>query len=169
MTKKSKEDKRQEEKKGRDYEEMFPDYEPKMTPDTIYDYPKTPKEVIDILSEIGTPTLDKLAEILTLFKKYKKEAKKNPGQYIQGNIALGAAEKEFIPSKGELLVSELGKMIRSILQQHSKKEISQWKKKEKISSQKITFTEITFTHSDVMGSGRFFYAEKKPEKIKLTL
>ncbi|MBD3190834.1 MAG: hypothetical protein GF308_09335 [Candidatus Heimdallarchaeota archaeon] len=167
MTKKSKES-MSPKKKGRDYEEMFPDYEPKKTPDTIYDYPKTPKEVVDVLSEIGKPSLEKLVEILVLFKKYKKEAKKKPGHYIQGNIALGAAEKEFIPSKGELLASELGKMIRSILQHHSKKEIDQWKKKEKISSQKITFTEITFIHFDVMGSGRFFYAEKKPEKITLS-
>ncbi|MEA2070162.1 MAG: hypothetical protein U9O98_02635 [Asgard group archaeon] len=165
MTKKSKQGNHSEKK---DYEEMFPNYEPKDTPDTIYNYPKTPKEVISILTEIGKPSLDTLQTILTQFKKYHKKAGKHPGEYIRGNIALGAGEKEYVPSKEALLASELGKMIKNILQQHSKREIKRWRKKMNIPPQELLFTEILFTHVDVMGSGRFFYAEKKSEQTKLS-
>jgi hypothetical protein len=152
-----------------DYKKKFPDYKPKISMDTIYDYNKTPKEVIELLEKIGKPSLEKLEKILELLKKYQKETNNNPGKYVQGNVALGADPEEYIPSKSELLVSELGKMIQVILDQHSKKEINDWKQKEDIPSQTITFTEITFRHTDVMGSGRFFYAEKNPVKIDLRL
>jgi len=32
---------------------LFPDYEPKITPDTIEDYLREPSKVYDILTEVG--------------------------------------------------------------------------------------------------------------------
>ncbi|MFX0026243.1 MAG: hypothetical protein ACFE8M_07495 [Candidatus Hermodarchaeota archaeon] len=150
--------------------ELFPDYEPKTTPDTVEDYLNYPKsEIFKILGEIGEVRLEHLKEILILFKKYQKEAKKNPGRFQDGRVSLGANLKQYTPSEEELIVSELGKMINKIIEIHSEKEINEYKKKEKIKSQIIEFIEIYFRHVDVMGSGRYFYAEKNEKKIKIRL
>ena len=60
-------------------------------------------------------------------------------------------------------------MIKDIIGSNSKKEINKIKKKERISAQTIMFNEIYFRHVDVMGSGRYFYAEKRQHKTKLKL
>ena len=58
--------------------DLFPDYEPKTTPDTIEDYLRTPEgEVFKILMELRGAKLENLKQILNLFKKYQKKAKKN--------------------------------------------------------------------------------------------
>jgi len=150
--------------------DLFPDYEPKTTPDTIEDHLRNPEsEVFKILGEIGGLKLENLKQILILFKKYQRKAKKNPGRFQDGRVGLGANLKQYTPSEDELIVSELGKMIRNIIEIYSEKEINEYKKGAKIKSQFIEFTEIYFRHVDVMGSGRYFYAEKKDQKIKFRL
>ncbi|MFX1459470.1 MAG: hypothetical protein ACFFBT_08375 [Promethearchaeota archaeon] len=145
--------------------DLFPDYEPKTTPDTIEDYLRNPEnEIFKILRKIGEPKLENLNQILNLFKKYQNKAKKNPGKFQDGRVGLGANLKQYTPSEEELIVSELGKMIKKIIEINSEKEINEYKKKEKKKSQIIEFTEIYFRHVDVMGSGRYFYAEKKDKK-----
>jgi len=142
--------------------DLFPDYEPKTTPDTIHDYLRKPDSFIfKIIEEIGQPSLKNLKLILDYFNKYKVVAEINPGRYRNGNLALGADQHQYYPSEEEILVSELGKMINEIITSNSKKEINTFKAKEGIPSLKVVFTEILFHHIDVMGSGRFFYAEKK--------
>ncbi|MFX1304620.1 MAG: hypothetical protein ACFFBV_09760 [Promethearchaeota archaeon] len=150
--------------------DLFPDYEPKTTPDLVHDYLKKPDSfVFKILEEIGQASLDKLKSILDYFIKYKIAAEKNPGDYQEGNIAIGADPDQYYPSEEEILVSELGKMIKNIIDSNSKKNINETKKKEGIGSQTLVFNEIYFRHVDVMGSGRFFYAEKKEPKIELRI
>ncbi len=150
--------------------DLFPDYEPKTTPDTVEDYLQYPEsEIFKILGEVGEAKLEHLKQILILFKKYKKKAKKNPGGFQDGRVSLGANLKQYTPSEEELIISELGKMIRNIIEVYSEKEINEYKKKEKIKSQIIEFTEIYFRHVDVMGSGRYFYAEKNDKMVKIRL
>jgi len=150
--------------------DLFPDYEPKKTPDTIKDYLRYPKtKIFNILDEIGEPSIEKLKTILDLFTKYKKEAKRNPGRFENGRVYLGADLNQYVPSEEELLVSELGKLIQKIVKKHSKDEIDEYKKRMKIKSQNVEFYEITFRHVDVMGSGRYFYAEKMPKKTEFNL
>ncbi|MFX0031892.1 MAG: hypothetical protein ACFE8E_12690 [Candidatus Hodarchaeota archaeon] len=149
--------------------DLYPDYEPKKTPDTVKDYLRYPKtKIFNILDEIGVPSIDKLKIILDLFIKYKEEAKKKPGRVEDGRVYLGADLKQYVPSEEELLVSELGKLILNIVKKHTKDEIDEYKKRMKIKSQKIVFYEITFRHVDVMGSGRYFYAEKMPKKTEFS-
>ena len=69
----------------------------------------------------------------------------------------------------ELIVSELGKLIEVIIKEHIKGEIDEYKEQNKIKSQKIVFNEIVFRHVDVMGSGRYFYAEKSSKKTEITI
>ena len=141
--------------------DLFPDYQPKKTPDTVFDYLKYPKtNIFKILDEIGHPNLEKLNLILSYFKKHKIEAKNNPGGFQKGNIAIGADLDQYYPSEEEILISELGKMLKNIVESNSKKEIKKIMLKEGVKSQKIEFSEIIFRHVDVMGSGRYFYADK---------
>ncbi|MFX0046715.1 MAG: hypothetical protein ACFE8G_00970 [Candidatus Hermodarchaeota archaeon] len=143
-----------------DEKNIFPDYEPKKDPDTIKDYLRRPTKVHDILGEIGDPHISKFNNILALFNKYEKKAKKNVGKIEKGNVAIGANSDQYYPSEEELLVSELGKMIVQITESYSKQQFKTLKLRYNIKPQKIRFFEITFRHVDVMGSGRFFYAEK---------
>ena len=143
-----------------DEKNLFPDYEPKITPDTIEDYLRRPSKVHEIIGELGDPNISKLNKILDLFNKYEKKAKINVGKYEKGNIAIGADLDQYYPSEEELLVSELGKMILRLSESYSEQQMKIFKLKHKIKSQQIRFFEISFRHVDVMGSGRFFYAEK---------
>jgi len=147
--------------------DLFPDYEPKRTPDTLQDYLKRRSFVFQILSEIKEPDLKNLNTILIYFNRYKKEVKKHPGEMGKGNVAIGADLDQYYPSEEELLVSELGKMIRTIIEYISEEELKSYKKANRIRTKKISFYEIYFRHVDVMGSGRFFYAEKKPQKTEI--
>ncbi|MFX1357897.1 MAG: hypothetical protein ACFFA8_11535 [Promethearchaeota archaeon] len=149
---------------------LFPNYKPKKTPDTIHDYLKAPKsKIFEIISDIGEPSLNNLHDIINLFNKYVKKAKENPGGVRKGNIAIGADLDQYYPSEEELVVSELGKMIRRIIESNRKKDVDKLMKKNGIKSQKVEFSEIYFRHVDVMGSGRYFYAEKKEPKIEIKL
>jgi len=67
---------------------MFPDYQPKITPDTIEDYLRKPSNVYSILGEIGEPSINNLKTIITYFLKYKKAAENNPGGTQKGNVAI---------------------------------------------------------------------------------
>ena len=150
-------------------ENPFPDYVPKTTPDTVFDYVKDPEsEIFEVLKKLNVSTgntfpridLNQLKLALQLFKKYKREAKAHPGTYREGNMILGAPPKEYIPSEGELIVSELGRMINHVRKTHSEEELEEYCKKHGIHELEIDYDEIQFFHADVMGSGRFFYAEK---------
>ena len=68
-----------------------------------------------------------------------------------------------------MIVSELGIMIKVILENNLKEEIEQIKQKYGIKSQTLVFHEIYYRHVDVMGSGRFFYAEKKENETNVLL
>jgi len=143
-----------------DEKNLFSDYKPKITPDTIEDYLRRPSKVYEILGEIGSPHISKLNKILDLFNKYENKAKKNMGKFEKGNIAIGADLDQYYPSEEALLVSELGKLILQLNESYSKQQLKTLKLRYKIKPQQIRFYEISFRHVDVMGSGRFFYAEK---------
>ncbi|MFW9864600.1 MAG: hypothetical protein ACFFEN_00745 [Candidatus Thorarchaeota archaeon] len=151
-------------------EDLFPDYEPKRTPDTVHDYLRNPKSIVyDVLNEIGEPSLKKLKTLIELFEKYQKKALENPGEYIKGNVAIGADPDQYYPSDEEILASELGKMIRNIIWANTKDEMGKYIKEENINVSIWEFNEITFRHVDVMGSGRYFYAEKAKRKTLIKL
>ena len=149
--------------------DLFPDYTPKTTPDTIHDYWRKPSFIFDILNEIGNPTLENFPKIINYFNEYKEKAEKHPGYFKEGNVILGADENQYYPSEEELLVSEIGKLIKEIVQTYPKEQLKIIKMRKGIKSQKLSFYEIKFRHVDVMGSGRFFYAVKDPKKTEIVL
>ena len=149
--------------------ELFPDYEPKRTPDTINDYLRTSQIVYQVLAKIGDVHLDNLNTILEYFIQYEKEAIKHPGGVQKGNVAIGANLDQYYPSEEELLVSELGKIIQNIVINTPKEQLASYIEGNHITMKKISFYEIYFRHVDVMGSGRFFYAEKNSKKTIVNL
>lgn len=158
-------------------EDIFGDYTPKKTPDTIYDYFRKPdSRLYEIFDELGVTREELIPSIeITMFKKalnyfhqYKKKAETNPGTFVDGTPLLGAPLKEYIPSEEELIVSELGNLIQNLLFTHTLNEVQKYKKEHDIMEYEIIYNPIEFTHADVMGSGRFFYAEKAKEQIRLS-
>ncbi len=150
------------EEKNYDPETMFPDYQPKRTPDTVLDYlPGLAAEI----NRLPDPSPQNLADLIYVLEAYQAQARKNPGQWEEGNIILGAKPKEYRPSVPELLVAETGARIRSVLNNAPAAEIEQISDKEKIKTRQLKFKYFTFTHADVMGSGRFFYVEEIKEVV----
>ena len=148
---------------------MFPDYRPKITPDSLEDYLRKPSKVYNILGEIGEPSINNLKTIVTHFIKHKYAVENNPGEIRTGNVAIGADADQYYPSDDELLVSELGKLIIQVTESYSQQQMRTLKLRHQIKSQQFTYHEITFRHVDVMGSGRFFYADKASIETKIRL
>jgi len=148
---------------------MFSDYQPKINPDSLEDYLSKPNNVYKILEEIGEPSINNLKTIISYFIKHKNAAENNPGGTQKGNVAIGADVDQYYPSEDELLVSELGKLIVQVTESYSRQQMKTLKLKHQIKSQQFTYHEITFRHVDVMGSGRFFYAEKATAETKIEL
>jgi len=150
-----------EEAEQPDIENMFPDYEPKRTPDTVMDFrPELAEEIYCL----PAATTENLPELLQLFIDYQKRADNNPGHWVDGNVILGAGPREYQPSPEELLTAEIGDRLQSILCSAPVKRIQNLLKKEKIQFNNIEYTRYTFTHVDVMGSGRFFYVDTIEQK-----
>ena len=147
----------------------FPDYVPKQTPDTIEDYLRGPSKVYDTLSKSPKPELENIEELIEILEQCKKEAKDHPGNTGEGNVAIGADPDQYYPSDEELIVSEIGKRIQTIINDNSEDNLREYLKTINLNVKKIEFNEIYFRHVDVMGSGRFFYAEKKTEKTIIDL
>ncbi|TFG25111.1 MAG: hypothetical protein EU533_01475 [Promethearchaeota archaeon] len=144
--------------------QLFPDYEPKKTPDLLEDYLPTSSEVFVVLNKLKPPELNKLHRLLEIFNKYEIKMRENPGGYRKGNVALGADLDQYYPSEEEMIISEIGKMIKLLIESSSPEEINDIKLKMHIKHQTISFNEIYFRHVDVMGSGRFYYAAKRNDK-----
>lgn len=140
-----------------DPETPFPDYTPKMTPDELLDFMP---EISDIYNNLPGPQLENLPELIGLYKQYKKSTKQNPGTWVQGNPVLGSKSEEYQATKDELLLSEIGERIRLIATNEGSKNVKAVLKGNKNKKKKIKYNRLSYTHMDVMGSGRYFYVEE---------
>ena len=136
--------------------EMFPDYQPKVTPDITTDFRPS---LTDEIQQIPYAKLENLPELVVKYSRYYNLAKENPGKWEDGNMILGANPREYNPSDAELMLFETGIRLQYIAENYDSKAIKTELKQAKLHLKKIEFNEFTFTHSDVMGSGRFFYVE----------
>lgn len=153
-------------KETRRYNVRFPDYRPKETPDTLLDY--RPSLSGDVLA-LPAARPENLKALIGALKTWSKKADKKPGAWEDGNVALGADPKEYVPSDPELMVSEIGDRISHIVLNTNSAELAKIVKKQGIKARKIHYMRFTFRHVDVMGSGRFFYANPpKPAAITIS-
>lgn len=137
-------------------ENIFPDYQPKTTPDTMLDYMPS---LVDEIAALPDASVNNLSELVNFFNKYQKDAEANPGQRVEGNMVLGAREQEYRPSSAELMLCVVGKKIQSIIDSSSQEKIDQLMQAKKIAVSNPYYQKFTFIHMDVMGSGRFFYVD----------
>ncbi|MBU0763410.1 MAG: WG repeat-containing protein [Bacteroidetes bacterium] len=144
---------------------MFPDYEPRLSPDMMLDYNPSLYSKVEELPE-ALP--ENIPALLDMFEKYQKEAKKNPGVWVEGNMILGADPQQYEPSDAELLVGEIGERIQSIAESPDKQKIIEVLDKNNIKTREILYRRFWFRHCDVMGSGRFFYVDRF-EKVNVEL
>jgi len=98
-----------------------------------------------------------LPQLFEKFVALKELADKNPGDWIEGNIVLGAKEKEYRPSEYELLLDETGSRIEHIIESNSMEIIQGYRLMNSMEPVVLKFEHFLFIHVDVMGSGRFFY------------
>ncbi len=132
----------------------FPDYQPKTTPDETLDFrPSLAKD----LDKLPDTNLENLGSLIGLFENYKKLSQDNPGEWIDGNMLLGAMEKEYQPGDEELILAEIGNRIRSIIDTYDQGDIKNEIEKQNITYKSFEYKYFGFIHYDVMGSGRFFY------------
>lgn len=140
-----------------DIHRVYPGYEPKLSPDSILDYMG---ELSVDISQLPESSLDRLPELVKLYEQFRKKAKKNPGHWNDGNMILGANDKEYAPTRDELLLNEIGNRIKKIVESEKREEIARIMKINKIKNKTIRYKHFTFRHTDVMGSGRFTYVDR---------
>ena len=137
--------------------DLFPDYQPKESPDEVLDFRNA---LQDQLITIPTSHPDHMKSLLKFFRLYRRLARKNPGNWEEGNMILGARAKEYIPSDEELILAEVGKRIMGTMETFHQDQRSKVLRGLWCLPRILRFSEFTFTHSDVMGSGRFFYVDE---------
>ncbi|MFP3944757.1 MAG: hypothetical protein ACLFWF_12730 [Alphaproteobacteria bacterium] len=142
--------------------DRFPDYKPKETPDTLTDYRPS---LADEVAALPAAEPDNISKLIDALVKWSRQADKNPGVWEDGNIALGANPKQYVPSDPELMVSEICERIRHIVLHTDAKVLGDALKAQNIKARKIVYKRFTFRHVDVMGSGRFFYASAPQQAI----
>ncbi len=141
----------------------FGDYRPKTTPDSIFDFRPAMHAVIEAIPLLHNPSFEKLAALLQLLEEVKEKARKNPGNTQPGRMMLGANQEEYQPSDDELLENYVGDVIKGVIAGTPEELRPALRKKMKGDR---SYNVIRVRHSDVMGSGRFFYASKpQPTKI----
>jgi hypothetical protein len=142
--------------------ELFAGYRPKTTPDTVRDFRPALGPQIDALPPAEPGSLGKL---IALLDKQAARARQKPGRWVDGRMELGASKREYKPSDEELLESEIGSRIREIA---TRPDATAAIAGQQPKRSEITFREITVSHADVMGSGRYFYASA-PAKTRVAL
>jgi len=140
--------------------EVFPDYEPKFSEDTVLDYRSALYSQIHELPEAVSQNLKALVNLLT---EYKKRALNNPGRFEEGQVMLGADMNQYVPSDEECMESEIGDRIAAIAAEMSPQELRSLLKQQGIEISQMSYGKINYRHVDVMGSGRFFYADEPVE------
>ena len=146
-------------------ESMFSDYQPKLTTDTILDFRPSLNNVVEQLPMAEPHNFSVLFRQL---KYYQKNSKINQGHWEEGNMVLGAQLREYKPSDDELLASEVGDRLALIIRNQPKEIVIDLLRKDGITFNDLEYINFTFTHADVMGSGRFFYVlESKTMKFDL--
>jgi len=144
---------------------QFPDYKPKTSPDTMWDYRPM---LASTLNALPAETLEALPELLKALEQAKQVAEKSPGRWTQGQIPLGADPKQYEPSDAELRVAAIGDRARRVVASADPAELLAALKEAGIEAKEVVYNRFTFRHADVMGSGRFTYAsEPIPTTIAL--
>ena len=133
----------------------FPDYRPKTTPDTVWDY--RPGFVLK-LKDLPPAELAALPDLLKALDDAKAAAAKTPGKWTQGRVYLGADPKQYEPSDAELRAAEIGDRVKHVVDAGPPQKLKKALQDAGITATEVTYRRFNYRHVDVMGSGRFTYA-----------
>jgi hypothetical protein len=145
-------------------------FKPKHTQDTLQDYladwasktGKDPKKLVLVKVDIN-PSMENLRKLVLRFLDAQKLAATDKGKLVQGTPQLGISSIEYIPSASELVVSELGMALKKLVDMHSSEDMAIARRTVGMKPIELAFTQIIFSHADIIGSGRFFHASKGKE------
>ena len=133
-------------------------YSPKDTADTVLDY--RPEVAGDINA---LPPVSDAAGLARAFVDWKAKAAAAPGSYEQGAVQLGADAQEYRPSNAELVAAEAGDRLAAALGSADDAAKSAIAAILGDAPEARVYRRFDYRHSDVMGSGRYFYASKPKE------
>ncbi|MFT3723222.1 MAG: hypothetical protein QM773_06505 [Hyphomonadaceae bacterium] len=136
----------------------FPGYTPKDTADTVLDYRATVSGDINAL-----PPVSDGAALARAFIEWKAKAAALPGAYEQGAVQLGADPQEYRPSDAELVAAEAGDRLAAALSGADEAARAGIAAVLGDKPESRVYRRFDYRHSDVMGSGRYFYASKPKE------
>lgn len=134
-------------------ESAFRDYVPKRGADSLRDYSS---EFAMRIAKLPDVTFDNLSELLGRLNSMDLMARKLPGTWVDGKLALGANEKEYAPSHAEMMAAALGDRISAFVAATDPDVLArQWPEDR---DRCLHYKRFNIRHADVMGSGRFYYA-----------
>lgn len=135
-------------------------YQPKLAPDNVLDYRPSLRPQ---LAEIPPAEVGALPKLIDALNFYKARANRNPGQWRNGRIDLGANAKEYSPSNDELLAAVAGERIAEVAKTAVPTEIRNVLGDPPANSV-IEYIGFGFRHADVMGTGRYYYSSAPKTK-----
>ncbi|MDP6951181.1 MAG: hypothetical protein QGF53_00330, partial [Alphaproteobacteria bacterium] len=94
-----------------------------------------------------------------------EQARQQPGAWKDGNIALGADPREYVPSDAELIAAEIGSQLAAMADDPA---LGEALHAVGLSHIELQYPVFLFRHVDVMGSNRYFYASP-PQDMSLVL
>jgi hypothetical protein len=128
-------------------------YTPKTSADTVTDYRP------GVAGEVGSlPPVSDAAGLARAFLQWNSRAQGSPGGFEAGAIMLGADEQQYKPSDAELVAAEAGDRLSAALtgaDQATRDAVTA------VLGQDPgvrAYKRFEYRHSDVIGSGRYFYA-----------
>ena len=130
----------------------------KDTPDTVTDYRASVEGDVGSLPPVGNAPA-----LAAAFVDWKTRAASNPGAYEQGQVQLGADPQEYRPSDAELVAAEAGDRLAAALQGADDATKATVAATLGDAPEARVYRRFDYRHSDVMGSGRYFYASKPKE------
>lgn len=133
-------------------------YTAKTTPDTVLDYRSSVSSDINAL-----PPVSDAAALATAFADWRSRATASPGAEEQGAVQLGADPQEYRPSDAELVAAEAGDRLSVALQGADDATKAAIAAALGDAPEARIYRRFDYRHSDVMGSGRYFYASKPRE------
>lgn len=131
---------------------------PKETADTVLDYRSSVADDVN-----GLPSVSDAAGLARAFVDWKARATGAPGAYEQGAVQLGADPQEYRPSDAELVAAEAGDRLAAALQSADAAARAAVAATLGDAPEARIYRRFDYRHSDVMGSGRYFYASKPKE------
>ncbi|HEV7692015.1 MAG TPA: hypothetical protein VGO52_14360 [Hyphomonadaceae bacterium] len=126
---------------------------PKSTPDTVRDYRPAVSDQISAL-----PPVSDAAGLARSFLQWNGRASGSPGSYEAGAVQLGADERQYKPSDAELVAAEAGDRLSAAVNGADQATKDAVNAVLGTDASGRAYKRFDYRHSDVMGSGRYFYA-----------